>query len=160
MIDELDPYNEPSGNGFFGIPRMGPSFGAGSWKEGALQLDGQGKVIGGVRIQQASFSEAAPEVAMSERAGTVSFEDAIEMLVEDKSALNASSQEGQDSRVLEAINHPDAAQMFQNLQSHGVTSLKAEITPDMNAEERATELLLAGQEATQEVGIPMPEEQR
>ena len=50
--------------------------------------------------------------------------------------------------------------MFQNLQTHGIKTLTAEITPDMSSEDRVRELLLAGKEATQQVGIPMPSEQR
>ena len=114
------------------------------------------RTLGGASIQQASFSEAN----RVERPRTVALEDAIGMLAADQKALNAPSTGEQASLVQEALNHPDAAQMFQNLHMHGVKTLTAEITLDMSTEDRVSELLVAGREATQEAGIPMPEEQR
>jgi len=111
--------------------------------------------IDAAHIQKASFETAAPNAS-----GTVGLEDAINMLAEDQKALNATTADPQAFPVRDALNHSDAAQMFQNLHSHGVKTLSAEITPDMTAQDRASELLLAGQEATQEAGIPMPDEQR
>jgi len=160
FMDDMDPYHAPSNSfkDFLGIPRFNPSFGSGSWQEGALQLNGQGQEqpLGGASIQHASLSEAS----ISEHSGTVSFEDAIGMLAADQKTLNSSAVEGQTSPVQDALNHPDAAHMFQNLHTNGITTLKADITPDMTAEDRVGELLLAGREATILAGIPMPEEER
>ena len=50
--------------------------------------------------------------------------------------------------------------MFKTLHINGVTTLKADITPNMGAEDRASELLLAGRDATLEAGLPMPSEAR
>jgi len=136
------------------VKDAGSSLGLGSWQEGALTPRHQN--INGAHIQQASLPETATQTA----SGTVSVEDAIGMLAADQKALNTPSAHGQASPIQDAVNHPDAAQMFQNLQAHGVTTITAEITPDMSAEDRASGLLLAGQEATQEAGIPMPSEQR
>ena len=91
---------------------------------------------------------------------TISLEDAIGMLAADQKALNASNTGEQASHIQDALNHSDAAQMFQNLHTHGVKTLTADITSDMSAEDRAREILVAGQEATQEAGISMPSEQR
>ncbi len=161
MIDDMDPYSAPRGNGlkdFLGLPKFSPSFGTGSWQEGALQMDGQsqGQTLGEASIQQASFSEAA----ISESSGTVSLEDAIVMLAEDEQTLSLSAQDGHSSPIQEALNHPDAAHMFKTLHINGVTTLKADITPNMGAEDRASELLLAGRDATLEAGLPMPSEAR
>ena len=98
--------------------------------------------------------------ALQTDSGTVYLEDAIGMLVADQKTLNVSSTGEQASPIQNALNHPDAAQMFQNLQTHGVKTLTAEITPDMSPEDRVSKLLHAGQEATQEAGIPMPSKQR
>jgi len=81
-------------------------------------------------------------------------------VTEDQQTLNSRGASEQASSVKEALNYPDAVEMFQNLHSHGIKTLRAEITPDMSAEDRAKELLVAGEEATQEAGISMPEEQR
>ena len=132
--------------GFFGS--------IGSWQEGALNPSHQN--MNEAHIQQASVSETEMPTA----SGIVFLEDAIAMLAADQKALNTPSADGQVSPIQDVINHPDAAQMFQNLQTHGVTTLTAEVAPEMNPEDRASELHLAGQKATQEAGIPMPEEQR
>ena len=132
--------------GFFGS--------IGSWQEGALNLSHQN--MNEAHIQQASVSETEMPTA----SGTVYLEDAIAMLATDQKTLNVSSTCEQASPIQDALNHPDAAQMFQNLQTHGVKTLTAEITPDMSPEVRASGLLLAGQKATKDAGIPMPSEQR
>ncbi|MEP1230065.1 MAG: hypothetical protein ABJG88_05265 [Litorimonas sp.] len=111
----------------------------------------------GAQIQHASFSEAN---VMPVSSGKVSLEDAITMLATDQKTLSAAAEQGQISNVEKTINNPDAAKMFQNLHNHGIKALKANITPDMSAEDRASELLLAGRSATAEAGIPMPAEQR
>jgi len=130
------------------------NFGKSPWQEGALSPDLQN--LNGAHIQQASLSETETPT----RSETMSLEDAIGMLLADQKALNASSAGEQTSTVQDALNHPDAAQMFQNLHTHGVKTLTAEITPDMSAEDRVSEILIAGQEATQKAGIPMPSEHR
>lgn len=158
MIDEMDPHSAPS-NGFkdfLGLPKFSPSFGRGSWREGALQMDGQDQTMREASIQHASFSKAA----ISESSGTVSLEDAIVMLAEDEQTLSLSAQDGHSSPIQEALNHPDAAHMFKTLHINGVTTLKADITPNMGAEDRASELLLAGRDATLEAGLPLPSEAR
>ena len=136
------------------VKGIGSSLGLGSWQKGALNPSHQN--MNEAHIQRASVSETA----LPTDSGTVSLEDAIAMLAADQKTLNTSSTGEQASSVQDALNHPDAAQMFQNLQTHGVKTLTAEVAPDMSPEDRVSELLLAGQEATQEAGIPMPEEQR
>jgi len=153
-IDDIEPYSAPNNRfrDFFGLPPdIGSSFG--SWQEGALTPGDQ--TMDGAHIQRASLSETAVPTS----SGTIHLEDAIDMLAADQKTLNVSST-GEASPIQDALNHPDAAQMFQNLHTHGVETLTAEITPDMSTEDRVSELLLAGQEATQQAGIPMPEEQR
>jgi len=143
FIEDIAPYSAPRGGGLrdlFGLPR----FGIGSWQEGALQPDESHS--GSATLQHASFTEAD---MMPEGSSNVTLEDAINMLAEDQKTLTAATEQGQSSAIGEVLNHPDAAQMFQNLHSHGVKTLTAEITPDMSAEDRA---------ATAQAGIPMPEE--
>ncbi len=161
FMDDMDPYHAPNNSfkDFLGLLKFSPSFGSGSWQEGALKIDGHSQeeqTLGRASIQEASFSETN----RVEHPGTVALEDAIGMLAADQKALNAPSTGEQASPIQDAVNHPDAAQMFQNLHTHGVKTLTAEITPDMSAESRVSELLLAGQEATQQAGIPMPSAQR
>ena len=135
------------------------SFGKGSWQEGALNPSDQ--TLNGAHIQEASLSEVAgSETSVPIGSRAISLEDAIGMLAADQKALNASNTGEQASHIQDALNHPDAAQMFQNLHTHGVKTLTADITSDMSAEDRAREILVAGQEATQEAGISMPSEQR
>lgn len=92
--------------------------------------------------------------------GEISVEDAIGMLAEDQKSLEAAYTGGTQSPAHIAISHPDAAAMFNNLYEHGVHSLRADITPDMSPEDRVSELLTAGHEATLQAGIDMPEQQR
>ena len=120
------------------------------WQEGALNPSHQN--INEAHIQKASLSTTG--------SGTVYLEDAIGMLAADQKTLNEPTASERTLPIRDALNHPDAAQMFQNLQTHGIKTLTAEITPDMSSEDRVRELLLAGKEATQQVGIPMPSEQR
>ena len=136
------------------VKGLGSRLGLGSWQEGALNPIHQN--MNEAHIQRASVSETA----LQTDSGTVYLEDAIGMLVADQKTLNVSSTGEQASPIQNALNHPDAAQMFQNLQTHGVKTLTAEITPDMSPEDRVSKLLHAGQEATQEAGIPMPSKQR
>jgi len=123
--------------------------------EAARQAQMKDAIIGGFGnsvIQKASLSTTG--------SGTVYLEDAIGMLAADQKTLNEPTASERTLPIRDALNHPDAAQMFQNLQTHGIKTLTAEITPDMSSEDRVRELLLAGKEATQQVGIPMPSEQR
>jgi len=92
--------------------------------------------------------------------GEVSVEDAIIMLTEDQKTLDTAYTGGERSQAYEAISHPDAAAMFSNLYQHGVETLRADITPDMTLEDRVSELLTAGHDATLQAGIDMPEQQR
>jgi len=149
VSDTVDQVGDTIHDTFEKIKNLGKN----PWQEGTLNPSDQTK--NGAHIQSASFSETD----MAASSGTLSLEDAIGMLAADQKTLNASIR-GETSSVLDVLNHPDAALMFQNLQSRGVNTLTAEITPDMSTEDRVRELLVAGHEATQEAGIPMPEEQR
>lgn len=126
----------------------------GLWQEGALTPDHPH--INGTQIQHASLSETTYPTGPR----TLNLEEAIGMLAADQKTLNQTITDQQTSPIVDAVNHPDAAQMFQNLQTHGVEIIPAEITSDMSTEDRVSELLLAGQEATHAAGIPMPSEQR
>jgi len=146
LIDDIYSYDSPDNGGIFELPRINQFF------------DGQPQeqTIGGASIQHASLS---PDV-IPETSETISIKEAVGMLAQDQETLNTSMMDGQISPVQEALNHPDAAHMFQNLHSNGVTTLTADLTPEMSAEDRAGKLLFAGREATLQAGIPMPEEER
>jgi len=74
----------------------------------------------------------------------VSLEAAVDMLSKDAEVLNnIANPTDWQSTVRDAVNHPDAAQMYQNLHAGGVETVPAHITPDMDAETRTPELLTA-----------------
>ena len=90
----------------------------------------------------------------------ISLQKAVEILAEDQKVLNRQAEEtGVSSPAHEAVNHPDAVQMIENLHVEGVSTLKVELTSDMGPEERVGNILVAGKEATQEAGLSMPHEQ-
>lgn len=108
---------------------------------------------------------AAPEITPIPtptplKTGEVRTEEAIEMLASDSKLLEAAYTGGERSPVHEAIQHPDAAAMFDNLYNNGVETIPANITPDMATEDRVSELLTAGHNATLQAGIDMPAQQR
>lgn len=108
---------------------------------------------------------AAPEVTPVPtptpiKTSEVRTEDAIEMLAADAQVLEAAYTGGERSPAHEAIQHPDAAAMFGNLYHNGIETIPAEITPEMTTEDRVSELLAAGHNATLEAGLDMPEQQR
>jgi len=150
VSDKADQAGDTIGEKFKGVK----SIGSGLWREGAINPAHQ--TMDRAHIQEASLSETTMPIG----AGTIRLEEAIGMLTADQKAMNAAATGEQTSSVQDAVNHPDAAEMYKNLHTHGVETILAEITPGMGAEDRVRELLLAGQEATKEAGIPMPAEQR
>lgn len=91
----------------------------------------------------------------------MSLKDAVETLAEDQQTLNAQfNTTGVSSQARDAINHGDALQMIKNLDDHGISSLKAELTAGMDIEDRVGAILNAGAQATIEAGLLMPEEER
>lgn len=90
----------------------------------------------------------------------VSLHDAVETLSQDYAAIENAYEGGPKSPIHEALSHPSAPAMFQNLHNHGVETLNADISPELNAEDRASNILLAGESATHEAGLEMPEEQQ
>lgn len=106
----------------------------------------------------------APTVPSAPEAGKraeISLGNAIEMLAADQTTLNQEMAEtGVSSQAHQVINHPDAFEMIENLRANGVNALKADIRDDMGIEERVGTILSAGQVATREAGIAMPQERR
>jgi len=101
-----------------------------------------------------------PAPAVGKRA-ELGLENAIEILAEDQQTLNQHAEAtGVSTSAHKAINHPDAEEMMLNLHAEGVSTLRVDIRPDMEAEERVGHILNAGKEATHEAGLLMPEEQR
>jgi len=86
--------------------------------------------------------------------GSVPTEKAIEILQEEQEAASPEVR----PEVHEALNHPDAAQMFANLYEAKVETIPATLTAEMPRNDRIVELLQAGRVATQEAGLPMPED--
>jgi len=112
-------------------------------------------------VVQGAAPEATPVPTLSPtQTSEVRTEEAIEMLAIDSKDLDAAYTGGERSPAHEAVSHPDAAAMFDNLQNNGVETIPAEITPDMTAEDRVGELLTAGHSATLEAGLDMPAQQR
>jgi len=102
--------------------------------------------------QDAKLNGAAPSVPLT---------DAIQMLADDARTLNANPALSEwQIKVRDAVNHPDAAKMYENLQLNGVETVPAEIESNMDADIRASKLLTAGTEASHEANISLPQEQR
>ena len=139
--DAVDGVNETFQDLRDNLPRM-------PWQEGALAPELQPG--GGEETQHASM--ATP--------GMMSYTDAVIRLADDQTTLNASGANAETLPMRQAVNHPDALEMFETLHANGVEWIPAHITPDMDAGDRVREILLAGEAATREAGIPLPEEQR
>ncbi|MEP1230422.1 MAG: hypothetical protein ABJG88_07080, partial [Litorimonas sp.] len=135
-----------------------------------------GRIEEGIIVQANTNNGAAPEITITNpnvlgaeigsaletsTRRSVPLKDAVEMLSEDATTLNDISNPSEwQTRVRDAVNHPDAAQMYQNLHTGGVETVSTDITATMDAETRAPKLLIAGAEASNEAGIPLPSEQR
>lgn len=135
-------------------PRAGESY-TGTVSDGTNTIYLEDKDLNvSIEKPSASMSEAESDAGLE-------LEEAIEILSQDQKTLNQRAEDtGVSTPANEAINHPDALQMFQNLQAAGVSTLKTDVTPEMGVDERVGNILNAGQDATQEAGLPMPHEQR
>jgi len=89
----------------------------------------------------------------------ISLHDAVSTLMRDYEAIENAYDGGVKSPVHEALSHPSVPVMFENLYTHGVETIEADISPELSPNQRASNILVGGGEATREAGLSLPEEQ-
>jgi len=154
------------GNYPAGHPQAGQAY-SGTVSDGTNTIYLEDFKAADVTIDQTPEPAATPDVTPDATpdgarkvASEINLRDAVQTIASDQQVLNERFEaSGVSSPARDAVNHPDAVQMFDTLQKNGVQTLDAEITAQMDPEERVGTLLNAGINATREAGLPMPEEQ-
>ena len=86
----------------------------------------------------------------------VLMEDARERLVAGKSEMDAAYEGGEMSLAHQAVSHPSCWELMDALSEKGVTTLNADLSPDMDIETQVQALVLAGVESAKSNGIEVP----